>query len=323
MFFFSIFSPLRSNQFKGPINKSQYSSLIFNQANRTTNQFTNETTSSLVNKSLANRSDSIDQLTEDELDEIEKRINFKLEHKRLESINQFNQADQLNKQANAMARDRLEIRHQAVVDNLEQQTDLDTEHSRQENSKQTDSEQSDANDDELEDDEEINNNEDDDSNDELNDKEQFYDNELDDKDYKHLRKRKIKNDYYIQTTPLAAKSAKFGCPTLTNLPNSAQAIASQQIKSSFANQTPVNSILPHYIPNHHLITNSAANSDKLSSSNDNNRLSKKAKELRKNELFKREYQRLDNQTYTMHSPSQNTSNHSNHLAPDRKSGCNL
>ena len=85
--------------------------------------------------------------------------------------------------------------------------------------------------------------------------------------------------------------------------------------------TPVNSILPHYMPNH--LISSVANSDKFSISADNHRLSKKAKELRKTE-YKREYQRLDNQPYMMHSPSQNTSNqNSNHMTASVKSGCNL
>ena len=145
--------------------------------------------------------------------------------------------------------------------------------------------------------------------DEEDDKEldSYDDNELD-KDYRpQLARKTIKNDSY----PPNAKLNGSSLPAQLSLqPHSKAAPYSTQ----------VNSILPHYMPNH--LASSAANSDKFSISADN-RLSKKAKELRKSE-YKREYQRLDNQPYMMHSPSQNTSNqNSNHMTASVKSGCNL
>lgn len=153
--------------------------------------------------------------------------------------------------------------------------------------------------------------------------ESYDDNELD-KDYRpQLEHKIIKNDFYPPRHP----TTKF--INGSSLPATAQLAAATQQPTglhgkpgAYSTQLQVNSILPHYMPNHHLIS-SAANSDKLSITADNHRLSKKAKELRKSE-YKREYQRLDNQPYMMHSPSQNTSTHnSNHMTASVKSGCNL
>ena len=140
----------------------------------------------------------------------------------------------------------------------------------------------------------------------------YDDNELD-KDYRPQLEQKLKNDCYPPKHP----TTKF-----INGNSTAQPAALHGKSGAYSTQLQMNSILPHYMPNHHLVS-SAANSDKLSISADNHRLSKKAKELRKSE-YKREYQRLDNQPYMMHSPSRNTSNHnSNHMTASVKSGCNL
>lgn len=297
----------RSNQFepnqfqKGPpINKSQYSS-IFNATHLHTSQSAGRRTDlGSASKSLAQT--AADQLSDNELDADEKaRINNRFEQKGFDAANR---ALNLSKQTMARKAD-------------PEQSDLDTFRDRDSrpDSRQSDlasepseietasDEEEDEADEELDDDKEL---------------ESYDDNELD-KDFRQQLGRKlIKNDYYpphpnakfINGSSLPAQIALH--PTAPHA------------KSGAPYSTPVqmNSILPHYVPNH--LASSAANSDKYSISADNHRLSKKAKELRKTE-YKREYQRLDNQPYIMHSPSQNTSNplHSNHTNASVKSGCNL
>ena len=243
-----------------------------------------------------------------ELDDVEQSINNRLEQQRPNSANQLDK-QMANQRAECDRKD-LKSTNKGYLrddDHLEPQTDLDTlEHdSRQDEQSDLGSEQDEQS--------ETNDELDDDDDDDADKESELYDNDLD-KDYGQLRR---KNDYYLRR-PITS-TAKFV--------NSLPAIAAQQTKNAYnssTNQIPVNTILPHYIQTNHLI-NSAANSDKLSNGADNH-LSKKAKELRKNE-YKREYQRLDNQPiYMMHSPSQNTSsnlNHPTHLTANEKSGCNL
>lgn len=272
------------------ISKDHYSSII-NSANKEQNskQLNTDATPFVLNKPFK---------TQDS--ELNDNLQTKLELP-AESNQEIDQST--NQKINEMAR--LEARKRQ--DHLEQ-TDLESvEH---------DSGQSELESDESEDSEN--------TNDELEDEEEdedkdYDDNELD-KDYRNLKHKTNNNYYYLPKQPTTK--------SISNLMTSAQIIASQQTAkipvpySLTTNQTPANSILPHYMSNH--LINSAANSDKLSITADNHRLSKKAKELRKHE-FKREYQRLDNQPYTMHSPSQTTSNHNSnhHLTTNVKSGCNL
>lgn len=222
--------------------------------------------------------------------EIKKNINNKFENKRF-----FDQLKQ--NQTNEMAQLKSKSKpYSSREDNLEQ-TDLDT---LERDSKQDyDESEIDESDEQTESE----------TNDELD--EELNDDELD-KDYRFL-KRKFKNDY-IQHKHLLPS---------TNFAENQPPIQQPKTMNSFSDQThiPISSILPHYVSSNHLI-NSATNSDKLSNS-DNHHLNKKTNELRKNE-FKREYQRLDNQAYMMHSPSMNTSNaNSNQLNAHEKSGCNL